>query len=149
MAHLAGDYVFQTRWQSALKFGWTPAAAFLRGRHCLTYTLAFAPVAFAYGTWDGAGAFLVWLFFLHFLTDAQRFPSTLGDVIAWRLRSTARRRVSRLKEERDEHGHRLPRSVNVTLALPPPNPWQPIGLMLDQTLHLFQIAVLASILLVR
>lgn len=134
VAHLVGDYLLATRWQATGKFGWTWKAVALRYRHCCGYVLPFVIVALCctgashHKAWDVIG-FSVWLFLLHFITDAQRFTSTLGDVIGWQL------------QRRSKHARvRMP-------LLPAPNPWPPIGLAIDQTLHLIQIAVLAQVFL--
>ena len=141
VAHLIGDYVLQTRWQAAGKFGWSWEAMALRYRHCAGYTAAFAAVlALCRAPLLNTACFCACLFLLHFLTDAQRFPSTLGDWVGWKL-LPAHERVRELQRasmtERPLMHSRMPA-----------NPWPPIGLALDQTLHLAQIAVLAAVYLV-
>jgi hypothetical protein len=70
---------------------------------------------------------------VHFLTDAQRFTRTPGEWAWWRW-------CAFIAEGR----------VRRTPALPlAPNPWPTIGLAIDQSLHLIQIAVLAQIFLVH
>lgn len=130
-AHLVGDYLVQTRWQATGKFGWDRVAVGFRTRHVVAYAACFAPIAIVYAeTWGAALAFLVALFVLHWLTDAQRFECTPGEVAAYRY-GPAGRKIRRL------YG---PAPLE-------PNPWPSIGLALDQTLHLVQIAVLAGIFL--
>lgn len=123
-AHLVGDFVFQTRWQSERKFD----QPIYRVRHVTTYTLAFVPVVAL--CWQGpfSPMFLPALWTLHFLTDSRRFTSTLGDWIAWRWW---------IPDVRKYHVEKLL----------PENPWPPIALAIDQTLHVVQIAVLAGLFL--
>jgi hypothetical protein len=142
-AHLVGDFVLQTRWQSASKL--TDRGA--RMRHVTVYTAAFIPVVAAVGPGRANGyAFLSLLWLSHFLTDSRRFKSTLGDVIAWR-------RVPSRRTEWQEHmrtGSPYIDSQPVPeewLAWPPPNPWQQLPIVLDQTLHVVQLAVLAGVFL--
>lgn len=124
VAHLVGDYVLQTRWEAVEKFGWTRLAIRRRTAHVASYLIPFLPIVFTHqrGVWQGQ-AFVVGLVVLHWLTDAQRFPSTLGDWLAWHLGADTRQ-------------------FNL-----PPNPWPSIPLVLDQTAHLIQIAVLAQVFL--
>lgn len=138
-AHLIGDYALQTRWQAAGKFGWSWEAMGLRYRHCAGYVAPFAVVLACTGYLHhlaAAGSFLAVLFVLHFLTDAQRFPSTPGELLVWRF-LPAHERVREL--QRASMTQRP-----LTTAGLPPNPWPTIGLALDQTAHLAQIAVLAA-----
>lgn len=150
-AHLVGDFVFQTRWQATGKFGWSDRAYWLRARHVFTYTLAFVPVAIVYGSakeYSGAAAFLSVLAILHFLTDAQRFTSTLGDRIVWRFLPERIRELEVRTDLHLLHGPDANRAVpGEWLDHPPPNPWAPLPLVIDQTLHLIQIAVLADVFL--
>lgn len=117
-AHLVGDFLFQTRWQAARKLD----DAATRLRHVSTYTLAFIPVVLASGA-DArhAGGFLAWTFVLHFVTDSRRFHSTIGDWVTWNV-------------ERKTRGLRLD-----------PNPWQPLPILIDQSLHVAQLAVLGGL----
>lgn len=124
--HLTGDYLLQSRWQADAKLhNWR-----VRLRHVTCYTLVFVPLAFVYA---GAGwrtpAFLAALFVLHFATDSFRPPFSLGDVIEWRLLPS-----NRAERER-RHG---------VLA---PSTWTPQAIILDQTLHLLQLALLGSLFL--
>jgi len=124
-AHLVGDYLLQTRWQADGKFGWTDGAMRLRARHCAAYCLPFVPIA-VWQNWSAWGPFrvayfLMLLWALHFFTDAQRFERTPGEWLVWRRRGTRRPL--------------------------PPNPWPSIGLAIDQSLHVVQIAALAALFL--
>jgi hypothetical protein len=105
--------------------------------------------------------FVVLLVALHYATDSHRFRSTLGDVVQWTIDRRVAPEVAvsawinylygdvplelqlplerRLEIARDLDARRL--------RFPPPNPWEPIALMIDQTLHVCQIAVLAGIFL--
>lgn len=139
-AHLVGDYALQTRWQAAGKFGWTRRAIALRSRHVLAYTACFVPLTYDV-LWWRAYAFLAGVAALHWLTDSRRFTSTLGDALAWRwCMSWLDRRREWLA--RGEHS----RSVLEYNALPP-SPWTPLPILLDQTLHAVQLAVLGGLLL--
>lgn len=150
VAHLAGDYLFQTRWQAVGKFGWTPAAVALRGRHVIAYQFCFVPILAAYlphnhgvgGVTRGV-AFLLLLSVAHFLTDAQRFTRTPGEWIVWRVLSRERR----IAEQQAWLKTEIPVRDTGGPLLMPPNPWPTIGLAIDQTLHLIQIAVLAEVFL--
>lgn len=137
-AHMVGDFVLSNRWQADLKF----TDRGYRTRHVIGYCVAFVPIALAYGSSGYRGsAFLGSLFVLHWLTDSRRFRSTLGDVCSWWSQSRAARRQYR---EIDTE------PVDVTdkmILWPPPNPWPPMPLLIDQTLHVVQIAVLAGIFL--
>jgi hypothetical protein len=135
-AHLVGDFLLQTRWQAIGKFGWTPEAVWLRGKHVATYGWCFAVALIVAGEADaGAVWFLAALLALHFLTDGHRFERTPGEATVWAMLSRERRR-----EEWPE-GH-APRSFQM-----PPNPWPALPLAIDQTLHVVQIAVLAGLFL--
>lgn len=143
-SHMVGDFVLQSRWHAAGKL--TDAEE--RVRHVLAYTLAFLPVTAAYThafdghawrsphgeAWTGI-LFLLFLGSLHYVTDSVRFKSTLGDVLGWRLR--------RHLPERDLAA----RGEEPVPVSPPPNPWKPTALLIDQTLHIVQIAALAGIFL--
>lgn len=128
-AHLVGDYVLATRWQAARKLTeWR-----IRLDHCIGYTIPFVVVALVVGddylAWY---AFPAAIFVAHFLTDSRRFHSSIGDWVGWYFRHE--------HAERDGLGnYRWPRL--------PANPWEPLPLMIDQTLHVVQIAVLAGLLL--
>ena len=162
-AHLVGDFVVANRWQAAGKL----TDRRLRAQHTIGYCLPFVPIAFVYGhfhgspRWEVAIAFLLWLLILHYATDSHRFQSTLGDVVQWTydrrvapdiavrswinflygdpVDSTAIPLTKRLEVAADLDARRL--------RFPPPNPWTPIGLMIDQTLHVCQIALLAGLFL--
>ncbi len=128
-AHMVGDYLLQTRWQALGKFGWTRDAVRTRATHCTAYTLAFVPVVWStlqdWPSVQGGVAFLAYLWALHFFTDAQRFTRTPGELLA-SLRDQARGR------EVEPLG---------------PNPWAPMPILIDQSLHLVQVAVLAAVFL--
>lgn len=123
-SHLVGDFLLQTRWQSAGKFGWSPRAMRLRNTHCFTYTLAFLPATLYAGPGWGATGFLVCLYVLHYLTDAQRFERTPGEMVAWWAGAND---GSVVDLER--------------------NPWPGLPLAIDQTLHVVQLAVLGALFL--
>lgn len=136
-AHFVGDYALQTRWQAARKF----TDAGFRTRHVLAYCLPFVPIAFyAAPTWRSAVGFLAGLYVLHFLTDTRRAQSTLGDVVGWWFRTPAQR----LQEWQDAPRYETLGRTSDSL---PPNPWTPIGILIDQTLHLCQLALLGGLLL--
>lgn len=139
-AHLVGDYVLQTRWQAARKL--THGA--YRVRHVTAYCLPFVPIAAIYGTWGpdrhvSGLLFLLGLWLGHLAIDSRRFTSTLGDWIGWNLGGMAPPAEKR--------------GVHAAMGAPldrldlPPNPWQPIALCIDQTLHVCQLALLGGLLL--
>lgn len=140
-SHLVGDFVFQTRWQAAGKF----TDRDLRARHVAVYCAAFVPVTLAYAHFHHVGraepaiAFLLWLGILHYATDSRRFTSTVGDWVAWRLKYGRGPVAGTLKNPGESE-----RPIYVRLQ---PNPWPPISLMIDQTLHVCQIALLAGLFL--
>lgn len=139
-AHLTGDFVLQTRWQAVGKFGDSDKAVALRARHVTTYCLPFVPIAIIYSNdrWEAAG-FMMALYWLHFFTDRQRFTSTLGDWIAWQTMNPKQRHL--------EWGKRDVRDIPLDMTQIPPNPWPPMPILIDQTLHVVQVAVLAGLLL--
>lgn len=187
-AHMVGDYLLQTRWQAAGKFGWTDKAVALRTRHVAAYCVPFMPIAgvYAHG-WlfpfdhdatiivhGKACVFIAALFALHFLTDSRRFLTTPGEWLAWKLRNETawylirdpslyfeplpvaelrRSRVSMTGESKDgpftKHG--TVREVGGTDVLIhwdlEPSPWAPTPILIDQTLHAFQLALLGALLL--
>lgn len=124
--HMVGDFVLQTRWQAARKLD--DAGALMR--HVLAYTVPFVPVAFIAASWVHALQFLLALFWLHFLTDSRRFYSTLGEWIAHRVGVWWLRRAGTVVED----------------YVLPPNPWPPMPLLIDQSLHVVQIAALGWLL---
>jgi hypothetical protein len=160
-SHMVGDFVFQTRWQAATKLD-DPMS---RLRHVLAYGLAFVPVAIVYGDhgflrYGAAFAFLVWLVFLHFSTDSVRFRSTLGDLLVY----AAGTQIEFLREDQYLYSRNLDRitidgrqgTIDWQRTTPEvlavkfdwePNPWPAMPLMIDQTLHLVQLAVLGGLLL--
>lgn len=144
-AHLVGDFLLQTRWQAMGKFGWTEEAIWLRTKHVAVYCACFLPVVVTSPDVEGGDyAFLVGVFALHWLTDAQRFPNNLAETIAWRFISQEN------KLEEWQIYHALNQGVIVyphQRKRLPPNPWPPMSLAIDQTLHILQIAVLAALFL--
>lgn len=142
-AHLVGDFVFQTRWQADGKFGWSADALALRTAHVFFYGVAFVPIVL-WRCWHGppwwhGPAFFALLLVLHWLTDSRRFTSTVGDWVAWNLGGAGPPAEKR--------------GIHAAMGAPlgefdlPPNPWPSIGLAIDQSLHVVQIAVLAWLLL--
>lgn len=143
-AHLTGDFLLQTRWQAVGKFGWTAKACDLRTRHVLAYSLPFMPVAAAYAHGPAElAAFMLLLYALHWLTDSRRFTSTLGDVLAWHgvvgPGDEERMAVVRDPDTSDE-------DLRDVMRLEP-NPWAPLPILIDQSLHVVQVAVLAGLFL--
>lgn len=140
-AHMVGDFVLQTRWQAEAKLSESSA----RLRHVATYCLPFVPVAFVYGQvgpldrWSAGMIFIGWLALLHFLTDSVRFRSTLGDVVGWYYR-THEQRLVELRES-------FASTIGKTSDSVPPNPWPPMPILIDQTLHVCQLALLGGLLL--
>lgn len=129
-AHLVGDYLLQTRWQAAGKFGWTREAVNFRTRHVAAYLLPFVPIALIYGSPLEAFGFLVWLGVLHWFTDAQRILVTPGEWLVWKLETRALDRKY------------LAKPSKIPLESMPPNPWPSLPLAVDQTLHILQLTVL-------
>ncbi len=158
--HLLGDFVLQSRGQAEGKL----KQRGLRVGHVLTYLIPFVPVALLLG-WPWRGLeFLAALGVLHYLTDSRRFLSTVGDWIAWRATppvafSTAdplvyqdgdRIKVSGQTEEgpREWTGRvvgRLEDALLVKMGLTA-NPWPPAPILIDQALHVAQLAVLGWLL---
>lgn len=144
LAHMVGDFVLQTRWQAAGKIDDRPT----RLRHVLGYCVPFVPIAAIYGQWWGPGnwtgpEFMLLLGTLHFATDSRRFHSTLGDVIAWWLPPWFV--ISDdlyVRRERDKKVFVRPRDVKLE-----PNPWPPMPILVDQTLHVCQLALLGGLFL--
>lgn len=136
-AHLVGDFVLQTRWQAGRKL--IDRAA--RARHVAAYCVPFVPIAVVYAHqapygWSGprglyACQFLFGVAFFHYWTDSRRFTSTLGDVLAWRFRLARRDHLIRI-------------GGGTKLGA---NPWAPLPILLDQTLHAVQLAVLGGLFL--
>lgn len=77
---------------------------------------------------------MVLLFALHLFTDSRRFRSTLGDVIAWRYGPGRH-------ERSDPEGF-----ADWKLRPLGPNPWEPLPILIDQTLHVVQLAALGWLL---
>jgi hypothetical protein len=159
-AHLVGDFVLQTRWQAAGKF----TDRRLRLRHVTAYCVPFVAVLLVIPALDGTWldehrgifypanpgrvpqklAFLALLFVLHYATDSRRFRSTLGDVVAWVWMTpsgTDPATVDALAlQPMAVYRTEVPNS-------PPPNPWPPVPILIDQTLHICQIAILGALFL--
>jgi hypothetical protein len=144
-SHLVGDFVLQTRWQANGKLtDWR-----LRTRHVVAYGapfyvwVPFLDIA-AWRVWTFLGLLLV----LHFLTDSRRFHSTLGDVYGWRQMPKADRNAEWQEYVIvDEDDYANPQPVpDEWLDWPTPNPWLSLPLMIDQTLHVVQLALLALLL---
>lgn len=131
--HMVGDFLFQSRWQSDRKRDSHKELAL----HVATYTLAFVPlIALRWpGGWDAA-LFLVWLAAFHLITDERRYVMTLGDVVEWALRREFR-----------EARYKARWSVTPKRLRLKPNPWPAMPLMIDQTLHVVQLAVLGGLFL--
>lgn len=159
-AHMVGDFVLQTRWQAAGKF----TDRGLRFRHCVGYTVPFIVLALIVGNGPLAWyAFPVAVFALHYLTDSRRFLSTIGDWVGWRQERV--REVAVLDPTAYQRGDRVTilgasgRVVGQRKKLDglgpyleiardlPPNPWPPIAILIDQTLHVCQLALLAGLFL--
>lgn len=161
-AHCVGDFLFQNRWQAAGKL----TDLNLRCQHVFFYGVALAPVAFlcprhfgaslGYGAWQTGCAFLALVVILHLMTDSRRFQSTIGDVVQWRYDF----HVDPVACQREwfhwlvsNDLSRTPSSTRATdidltrAQWPTPNPWPAASLMIDQTLHLVQLAVLGGIFL--
>lgn len=142
--HMVGDFVFQTRWQAARKF----TDFDVRVRHVAAYCVAFAPIIVwriievKPGWWETSkpGGFLAGLFVLHLLTDSHRFRSTLGDMVGWQFATDHEREA----EWRDQPVYETRGRTSFSL---PPNPWSPISMMIDQALHIVQLAVLGAVFL--
>lgn len=150
-AHLIGDFVLQTRWQAARKL----TDYNYRARHVGAYCVPFLPIAAwrvltgHVGIADGhahaaawaLACFLVWLAVLHFFTDSRRFRSTLGDWLVWSVSVwlPSVRERSRPIWTTAERQKPMP-----TLAA---NPWAPLPIVLDQALHVAQLAVLGGLFL--
>lgn len=139
-AHLFGDFILQSRWEAVAKFtDWR-----VRLRHVLIYSLPFFPIAILFHrqAW-GAGVFIVLLIVTHFATDSRRFYSTPGDWIAWHLN----RELRDIDLEPEDGGPTLIRDVELTKKELPPNPWPPLPIVLDQSIHICTIALLAGLFL--
>ena len=148
-AHLVGDFVFQTRWQAERKL----RDYEYRARHVLVYCVPFVPIAVVFSRdWRYAGGFMSWLLVLHFATDSHRFRSTLGDYISWQFQdpipnpaAQIRPRVGGMWDQTDEE---LVVAMQRPIFLPlGPNPWSAAPIMIDQALHVCQLALLGGIFL--
>jgi hypothetical protein len=154
-AHLVGDFIVQDRWRATLKFTDTSALWV----HSFWYTLSVAVAAMLSGTdaWKYA-AFVFAVFTSHLVIDSRRYRSTFGDVVQWRL--GARRDpqdaiaawgdylIQQDGLHAEHENTRLTGRDSIDpLRWPPPNPWPPTVIMIDQTLHLTVLAVLGGLLL--
>lgn len=161
-AHLTGDFLFQTRWQAAVKLeDWT-----VRLTHVSVYAIPFIPIVAVYGQ-PNAFWFLLLLGAAHFATDSFRFHSSLGETIQWqvdRVRAPASVRkawidhlygpddlpgeMPRIRPGDVERRQARARGVmGRTLWFPPPNPWPFTSLVIDQSLHVIQLAILGGLFL--
>lgn len=157
-SHLVGDFVFQTRWQAAGKL----ARRDLRAQHVFFYGVAFVPVVvwriFAAHVGLRGSLFFLLLIVLHYATDSRRFRSTLGDWIGWRL-MPLEDRADEVATVRVQNVHLPEPLVSGPMAVTtrpsleamrrarvPANPWEPIPLLIDQSLHLVQLALLGFLL---
>lgn len=147
-AHMSGDFLLQNRFMASAK---TDDNGALAG-HVLFYCVPFVPIASVYGDhwhlFNGPFVFLLALAAVHFLTDAHRFRSTPGDVLAWWLMPSGgpgwRESIWQIRVDDPESDVA---AMPDTLRWPPPNEWGPMSLLIDQTLHVLQVAVLAGLLL--
>lgn len=165
-AHMVGDFLLQTRWQAVGKF----TDHRYRLRHVFAYCMPFWPIAAIYGRspwWHGL-AFVMGLYLLHYLTDSRRFLSTIGDAVAWYggrgnvpippdapLETITVEGIGTKARMADGDGGEtiglvtrwhddMPSRLFVSL---PPNPWPPMPIMIDQSLHVAQLALLGGLLL--
>lgn len=143
-SHMVGDFLLQTRWQAARKL----RDPWERALHVAVYTLAFVPVALVAPYWQETVAFLGFLAALHFVTDSRRYLSTFGDWFEW-LCFTDKRKIDEYQvvEPHLTLGHIRRRHEKADGLTLPPNPWEPTPIMIDQTLHLAQLAILGGWLL--
>lgn len=175
-AHLTGDFVLQTRWQAARKLydpGVRLGHVLTYMIPFVPIAVVYAQGPGPLLRWESAITFLGWLVMLHYLTDSHRFTSTLGDTLGWWAmrrhdqEGTARAWVDYLYGDlgrivmpmigakpvpvdphvlawRNRQADRLARGV---LPWPPPNPWPPLPIVIDQTLHVAELAALGAIFL--
>lgn len=176
-AHLTGDFVLQTRWQAARKLhdpGVRLGHVVTYTLPFIPIAVVYAKWPTLNGLhWEAAGTFLGWVILLHYLTDSYRFTSTLGDTVGWWVmrrhdpERTTRDWVDYLYGDRelivmpmiggpkpkvDPHllawrNRQADRLARGRLPWPPPNPWTTLPILLDQTLHIVQLAALAAIFL--
>lgn len=157
-AHMVGDFVLQTRWQAVGKYApprmLDSVESFsLRTRHCATYCLPFVPIAIIYAPdLRTAAGFISVLYLLHFVTDRQRFTSTLGDWVAWMLREPEPNPAADLRSGTghlwDPTEDELRAAMEAPIYLPlEPNPWPGVPIMVDQALHVCQLALLGGLFL--
>lgn len=72
-SHMAGDYLFQSKWMAANKLH----NRFARAVHVLVYTACFVPVAIVYEKKPYlAISFLCYLAIFHYLTDSKRWRTS-------------------------------------------------------------------------
>lgn len=125
-AHLAGDFLLQTRAMAAQKL----VDARVRAAHVSTYSLPFLLVLAAVRPgWRDAGLFLALLWTYHYAQDSRRFLSNVGDRISW---------IADGLRTRTLDGTRPPLE---------PNPWPPLPILIDQASHAAQLAVLGGVFL--
>lgn len=148
-AHMVGDFLLQDRWTATFK---------QKNRRALTAHVAIYLIPFSFiltllnVSWPRACGFLAALGVAHWLTDARRFRSTLGDCFRWWV-DYRRDKAALIREwitYRIDHMGEDNRTADVTdnqLLWPTPNPWFAASIMIDQTLHFVQLAVLGAIFL--
>lgn len=174
-AHMVGDFVLQDRWEAAAKLTDPELRARHVLKYAVPFVpvaLVYQRSPWFRGEagWENACLFLAGLIGLHYLTDSRRFTSTLGDVIAWRFmrrvmvpsdsphvtRILDGRSVEMLTFTREPVHREMTTTGRIVEELDGflivdvdllPNPWPPISIMVDQSLHLLQIAVLAAVFL--
>lgn len=149
-AHLVGDFLLQNRWQAVGKL----TDRWLRVQHVIGYLIPFCGlVAYVHPALWRAAAFLGALAVVHYLTDSRRFYSTLGDVIQWRLDhltdpvALKREWLEYVVGRAESAGLRAVDVSDEAVKWPTPNPWPATPLMIDQTLHIVQLAILGGLLL--
>lgn len=131
-AHMLGDFVFQTRWQAELKF----TDRGMRAKHVATYAIPFIPIAVAYAPslWRCI-AFISGLMLLHYITDSRRLYSNFGDWLVWQF-----------IQEDEPMSSRVQIAPGIWHVPLPPSQWGPLPMLVDQTLHICQIAALVWLL---
>lgn len=137
-AHLTGDFLLQNRWMARRKLN----DAWWRTYHVAVYCVPFVPlvVVYAHG-WQRSLLFFVLLYWAHWLTDSREFRSTVGDVIHWAFMGSASRGAEweRVVKTRPHE--------TVSPSRIPPNLWPLVGVAVDQSLHVIQLAILGGLFL--
>ncbi len=144
--HLIGDFLLQSRSMAALKL----TNAGVRFWHVAVYAIPFWVLMF-YLYHPGASwhplAFVYSLMVLHFFTDSRRFTSSPMDWLEWKFMSQAQKRDEWLHYFIEDEPISTPMLKLRDAGKLPPNAWKPLSIVIDQTLHLIQIAVLAGVFL--